>query len=300
MSEEHAPIGDWPPELTLDAQLGPAPYLKRAKADAMIASALEQAGFGGGAAVPNAVEARAGARERNDVEARAGAHERNDGEARAAEAAPKPSGRRWAARTSAAAALLLGCLAVGSASAAVLWYAREVMPRASLPSQPEKARRTRAPRRDAPAPMPSVAPAPVLPIAEGPAQAETPRPEPRAAEDWLVEGNRLRAEKRWHRADQAYERAFQGASKSQAAYVARVAAAAVRLEHLHDARGALALYAAALRQAPQGALSEEIRFGIAEAYRQLGDSSAERRALASFLREHPRSALAAQAKARLE
>ena len=122
----------------------------------------------------------------------------------------------------------------------------------------------------------------------------------RAPEDWLVEGNRLRAERRWAKADDAYTRAAQHAPNTQTAYVARVASGAVRLEHLGDARGALARYRAAQEQLPRGALAEEILWGIVEAERALGDRAREHAALERFLQEFPSSPLADQARARLE
>ena len=74
----------------------------------------------------------------------------------------------------------------------------------------------------------------------------------------------------------------------------------MRLEHLGDARGALARYRAAQQQLPRGALAEEIQWGIVEAERALGDREPERAALERFLRELPGSPLVDQAKARLD
>jgi len=122
----------------------------------------------------------------------------------------------------------------------------------------------------------------------------------RAPQDWLDEGNRLRAARRWQKAAAAYTRAAEEAPHTQVAYVARVAAAGVRLEHLHDAAGALASYRDALEEQPGGALGEEIDWGIAETLHALGRRDEERRALDRFVREHPRSPLLSQAKARLE
>jgi hypothetical protein len=261
---EHESAPGWPRELVLDDEPGPAAYITRSQADGMIFGALEQAGLG---------------------------HERVSGVGRRGEVDKPGIGTR-----SLAAAALLVLLSVGSASAAVMWLG------------------TRAAREAPPAHVsrPSSAPRRALPPPAEP-QEETPTvvPEPahddepvahraRAPEDLLVEGNRLRAERRWARADEAYARAAQQAPHSQTAYVAQVAAAAVRLEHLHDARGALARYRAALQQAPDGPLREEIQWGIAEAYRALGDRSSERAALRMFMREHPRSPLLPQARARLD
>jgi tetratricopeptide (TPR) repeat protein len=131
-------------------------------------------------------------------------------------------------------------------------------------------------------------------------RAEEPRASTRAPEDWLVEGNRLRAERRWAKADDAYTRAALHAPNTQTAYVARVASGAVRLEHLGDARGALARYRAAQEQLPRGALAEEILWGIVEAERALGDRDREHAALERFLHEFPGSPLADQARSRLD
>jgi tetratricopeptide (TPR) repeat protein len=186
-----------------------------------------------------------------------------------------------------AAAIAVACIGGGSASAAVLWYAQHKQPAVVAPR---------------PAPVVEAARAPVPPTVE-PAVLEptvvVPRPPVRAAEDWLREGNRLRAARRWKQADEAYGAAAQKAVNDDAAYVAFVASAGVRLEHLSDARGALARYRAALKASPQGALDEEIRFGIADAYRALGDSAREREALQAFLRDHPQSPLVEQVRARL-
>jgi tetratricopeptide (TPR) repeat protein len=192
-----------------------------------------------------------------------------------------------------AAAIALACIGGGSASAAVYWYARSHSEPVQAPPRPQpvEARRVEAPRAPAP-----VAPPIVAPAADEPAAVE--RAASRAPEDWLREGNRLRSARRWKRADQAYSQAAQHAPRD-AAYVAFVASAGVRLEHLHDARGALRHYRAALAASPHGPLDEEIRFGIADAYRALGDTAREQEALASFLREHPESPHAEQARARL-
>jgi tetratricopeptide (TPR) repeat protein len=236
MSDQH----EWPSELSLDDEAGPASYLSPKARDALL----------------------------NDVLAQA-----------------YPKRRRWA--PIAAAALLL-CVGGGSASAAVLWY---------LHSRPAPAPRL------APKPVP-VEPTPIerAPMIEAAKEEEAPAPAMvrRAAEDWLREGNRQRGAKHWKQADEAYGKAAQHAASSDSAYVAFVASAAVRLEHLHDARGALARYRAALRAAPRGSLDEEIRLGIADAYRALGEREREREALQVFLRDHADSPLAEQARARLQ
>lgn len=292
MSEEHAPVGQWPRELTLDQQLGPAPYLTRVKADALIFAALEQAGFAES--------------EHAEVAGSDGASPRPSSAPAptpAAEAPALPARRKtrgWlATRSLAAAAALLACVGVGSASAAVYLYVREqAAPVAApapvvsaVPAKPKPVRRTR-PEVVAPAASTDLPPITI--------EVEREKPERHAPEDLLIEGNRHRAERRWAKADEAYTRAFQLSPRSQAAYVARVASAAVRLEHLNDPSGALTRYRAALRQLPEGPLGEEILFGIAEAHRALDQHEAEREALQRFLQRYPSSALAKQAQARLE
>lgn len=265
MSDERTTVGDWPAELSLDERGGPAPYITRGKSDALIDAVLAQAGYAapGAAVAPAAVSARRS---------------------------------RWAA-SSVAAVVLFVCAGMGSASAAVMWYVRERAPAAREqpvgPPQQERAPRRSAPKVERPAPA-------RIELAPAVVESAKPRAERRAPEDWLVEGNRLRAERRWDRADEAYAHALRSAPHGQTAYVARVASAAVRLEHLDDAKGALALYRAALRQSPRGPLREEILMGLADAQRALGNRAEERSALAQFLAEYPDSPLAAQAKSRLE
>jgi tetratricopeptide (TPR) repeat protein len=265
------PRDEWPAELRLDDEAGPAPYITRGKVDALVLGALDQAGFVG----PQAIGPRGAGR------------------------SPMPHKPGLGFR-SLAAAVVLACLTVGSASAAVMWYARkhaEKQTEARASAAEDATRAARSPARQVEV-SPILAPAEPAPVQR--TEAVVGKEAPRAPEDWLVEGNRLRSEKRWSKADEAYTRAAQRAPHSQTAYVARVASAAVRLEHLHDPRGALSRYRAALQQAPHGALSEEIHLGVADAERALGNRDGERAALELFLREHPSSPLAAQAKARLE
>ena len=75
--------------------------------------------------------------------------------------------------------------------------------------------------------------------------------------------------------------------KSASAQVALVASATLHLEHLGDPRGAMQRFRAAIGRV-SGPLAEEARYGLAEAYRALGD----------FLRHHGDSALADRARAR--
>lgn len=264
---EKPPASEWPDALRLDDQPGPAAYITRTKSDAIIASALEQAGFQETPIAPVVTPS----------------------------GFVKRKGRAGARLVAAVA--LVAFFGVGSASAAVMWYletrSEPTLEQAPSPApKPRRSVRRDKPRQETQATPPTPALLPEMVV------EATPR-ERRAPEDWLEEGNRMRAERRWARADEAYSRALESAPRSQTAYVARVASAAVRLEHLNDARGALSLYRAALRQSPDGALREEILLGIADAERALGDRSAERRALERLLDEYPRSAHGDEARARL-
>jgi tetratricopeptide (TPR) repeat protein len=205
----------------------------------------------------------------------------------------RPSRSRWALRS--VAALLLVCIGGGSASAAVLWWiqSRREPTVVQPPAQPTRDQAAR--------PVTTRAEAPAAAAPDAPAAPEVqPAVRTQGADDWFREANRLRRARRWRDADEAYGRAARHAASRDTAYVAYVASAGVRLEHLRDARGALARYRAALESSPRGALDEEIRLGIADAYRALGDRRREDDALRELLRLHPDSPLAAQARARLQ
>jgi tetratricopeptide (TPR) repeat protein len=158
----------------------------------------------------------------------------------------------------------------------------------------------------APAPLPatvaSTAPAEMSATAPAPA-AQVPAPVAPArampAADLLLQANRLRAEKRWRDAEKIYSRVVHAFPNGDEAVVAALAAASLRLEHLRDPRGALALYQSSINRRPGGPLAEEARFGIAQAWGALGDREAETRALEAFLRLHPDSVLHDRARARL-
>jgi len=270
MTGEYEKFGGFPPELTLDAKPGPAAPLSPAKADAMIENALLAAGFG------QAPVASVTKLER-PIEKR---------------------GRRMAFWQAAAAALI-AFAGLGSASAAVMWFAKRFEPTVEqLPVKPAP-RKARATIKQAPVEAQTVTPTPItLEEIELSAPADE-KTRTRKPEDWLEDANRLRAQKRWQEADESYARVWQSAPNSDAAYVARVASAGVRLDHLHDPRAALARYKSALKVAPKGPLSEEARYGISEAYRSLGDEDAELSALRDFLAKHPNAGLTNKAKRRM-
>ncbi|RKH63541.1 tetratricopeptide repeat protein [Corallococcus llansteffanensis] len=142
-----------------------------------------------------------------------------------------------------------------------------------------------------PAPFVIEHPRPARPV---PATREQARPE-----DLLRQANALRSEGKWTEAEGLYLRVIRAQPSSLAAYVARVASGALRLEHLGDARGALRQFQDAQRSQPGGMLDPEARHGEAEAYRALGDTAAEARALDAFIALHPDSPLGATARSRL-
>jgi tetratricopeptide (TPR) repeat protein len=268
----------WPRELVLDDQPGPAAHITRARSEALIADALLEAGFGEPAPELAPLVGAPAVPERN------------------IETARPPRTRRWGVWGQVAAAIAMCFVGMGSASAAVMLWKKIVQPEPVVTPLPvvEKVRKARRPEpvvvQEAPQPVEA---APVVEEVEK-------KPRARAPEDWLDDANRLRAKRRWKDADALYARVVQTAPRSSAAYVARVASASVRLEHLRDPRGALARYRAALEQSPRGPLLEEIRFGIAESYRALGRRAEERKALESFVHDLPDSGLAKRARARLE
>jgi tetratricopeptide (TPR) repeat protein len=280
MTGEYERARAFPAELQLDEQRGPASHLSRKKADAMISDALARAGFGEGGEVEPIIE---------------------EVSAEDVVTVPPALARRFAFWQLAALACL-AFLGVGSASAAVMWFAkRKLEPTVEQLDAPRnKPSQRRAPVK-VEAPEPQDLPA-VLALDEVSIEAEKRqrRVEERKPEDWLEEGNQLRAQKRWKEADEAYARVWKTAPGSGAAYVARIASASIRLDHLGDPQTALSRYRSALQTSGHGALSEEARFGIAEAYRRMGDRAQELEALRAFLQQHPSAGLAPRAKARLK
>jgi len=121
--------------------------------------------------------------------------------------------------------------------------------------------------------------------------------EPGPAVDLLAKANDHRRKKQYRRALNAYLEVIELHPGSRQAEAARVAAAALRLEHLSDANGAAEHYRAAA--SGQGQLGEEAAYGLAEAHRAAGRHDAERQQLHRFLDQYPTSPLAATARLRL-
>lgn len=160
-----------------------------------------------------------------------------------------------------------------------------VEPPAAAVKRPARAKRHRAAK---------VATAP----AAGPSWLEEVDLASAPLEDLLALANRLRRGKQWGAADEVYRTVSGRFPGSDAAVVAEIASATLRVEKLRDAKGALAGYRRALGARPTGALAEEARWGVVEALRALGDGTQEIAALHEFLDHHPLSALAPAARRR--
>ncbi len=119
------------------------------------------------------------------------------------------------------------------------------------------------------------------------------------ASDWLSRANERRRQQRFSEAAALYEQVLSRYPKSDAAYVARVSAGMLYVERLRDPRRALRLFAAALTQQPRGALNEEARLGVADAFHALNRPTQERAALQDFLSHHPQALARAQVERRL-
>ncbi len=148
--------------------------------------------------------------------------------------------------------------------------------------RPKRKKMARRPARPAPQP-----PAPVV------------APAPLSANALMAQASEHRRGRRWRDATRSYEAVFEKHPRNPAAYVARVAAATLRLEKLQDPKGAIRLFQAALSRRPGGPLSEEAREGLADAYRKLGAPQKEAAALRELLSKHPGAPSARAAKARL-
>jgi tetratricopeptide (TPR) repeat protein len=120
-----------------------------------------------------------------------------------------------------------------------------------------------------------------------------------APEDLLQKANQLRAAGRFRDAAQTYSLVYDRFPKSQAAYVARVAAASLELEHLSNPIKARKLFESALQERPRGALDLEARQGLSVALRDLEDRSGEREVLRALVKGHPGSPAARRAQVRL-
>lgn len=120
-----------------------------------------------------------------------------------------------------------------------------------------------------------------------------------SAAELLDLASRQRGARDWAAAARTYERLVAAYPDTGAAYVAHVARATLALEHFGRPKDAVRGFAAALSARSRGPLHAEARWGMARAYRALGDHAAEREALGTLLRDYPASAYAASARSRL-
>jgi tetratricopeptide (TPR) repeat protein len=254
-----------PLQLPLDDRHGPAPRLPREHADALVSAALIE-------------------------------YDR-------AITTSQPSGRRSLPRkaTWATAAGAVIALTVGAAAARYYLHASE-------PARPVQAAPIPAslakPQPQPEAPAPSLTPEPSAPEDVGPTTVippMTPAKTSRASapEDLLQKANHQRAVAQFRDAASTYAQVYEHFPRTQSAYAARVADAAIELEHLSNPTRARRLFEQALRDEPHGALDLEARQGLCVALRDLEDRSAEARALHTLINAHPDSPAARRAQVRL-
>jgi len=146
---------------------------------------------------------------------------------------------------------------------------------------------------------PEVAPSSALEADEGSADKGRRALTRSAPEDLLQKANQLRAAGKFRDAAQTYSLVYDRFPKSQAAYVARVAAGSLELEHLSNPLKARKLFEVALQDRPKGALDLEARQGLSVALRDLEDRSGEREVLRALIKGHPGSPAARRAQVRL-
>jgi tetratricopeptide (TPR) repeat protein len=177
---------------------------------------------------------------------------------------------------------LAAIVVAASAGAVTLMARRPVSVPASEPSAPGGS----APLIEAP---PSATSAVDRPSPPAPRASVTPA-------DRLGLANDLRRAGRWRDSEAAYLAIATDYPAAPEAYVATLAAAALRLEHLGDPAGALKLYQTSSRRGPLGV---EALFGVARAERALGRSDAEVAALRAVIQAYPESLQADRARRRL-
>jgi tetratricopeptide (TPR) repeat protein len=255
-----------PVQLTLDDRSGPAQRISRDRAAEMVAAALVEF------------------------------------DAVAPRSAAKRGVRGWSAGTWAAAAGALLVFAGGAAAARYYWHVGEPPAPVVAPAKP-------------PAPAPAkpvqVEPTPALAEPADPQNENASEPVPpskprartaiseRALEDLLQRANHQRAAGNFREAAATYAQVYERSPKTQAAYVARVAGAAIELEHLSNPLRARKLFEQALRDEPRAALDLEARQGLTVALRDLEDRPAEIKALHALVQTHPDSPAARRAQVRL-
>ena len=223
---------------------------------------------------------------------------------------PGASGKPfWAApKTWAVAASTLLALVGGAAAARYYFqFGEPAAAPAAVQTAPVSSRTERTEAKPAPAPELQAPAEPEIPEAPQ-ASATRPEREPErvsraavrgAPEDLLQKANHQRALGQFAGAAQTYAQVYERFPRSVPAYVARVAAAAIELEHLSNPTLARKLFEQALREQPRGALDLEARQGLSVALRDLEDRSGERDALKALVSHHPDSPAARRAQVRL-
>lgn len=125
-----------------------------------------------------------------------------------------------------------------------------------------------------------------------------PAPAATAPEDLLLVANRLRRNGEWAKAEEKYLEVTRAQPGTLSSYVALASVGSLRLRR--DPRSALQAYERARAQNPSGPLDADIRWGIANAQRALGNPGAEQKELEALLRAHPGAPSAERARARLD
>ena len=119
------------------------------------------------------------------------------------------------------------------------------------------------------------------------------------AEELLAQAGAARSAGEPRAAARIYQELQRRYPSSREHRVSCVAFGRLLLDELHDSRGALAQFDSYLRQARGGALAQEARVGRAVSLERLGRARAERVAWQDLLRQHPETAYADHARARL-
>jgi hypothetical protein len=187
----------------------------------------------------------------------------------------RPRRPRWVFLAAAAALMLV----IGTALAAVLPRIFRAPPPAIAPAVTATTEAT-APIVSAP----EIAPAPTE---TEPAPSATVAPKEIPSADLLRRANDQRKKHQWKDAETTYESVIARSPHGEDGYTATVAAASLRLEHMNDPKTALRLYRVALSDRPNGSLSEEAHWGVAECQRALKDHQGEIDALHAFVAAHP-------------
>jgi hypothetical protein len=270
-----------PVHLTLDDHTGPAPRISRERAQAMVERALQ-------ALPPTA----------------------------AGTSTPRP--RRLPAFSTLMAAAGALLVVLGGATAA-RWYfhdgaatrpaaSSQQLPAANRPGSQQLPAANQSSSQQLPSAVPPVAipeADPALPI-EPELPIDSNKPAPHAArivardmDDLLQKANHLRSAGQFQAAAQTYGQVYERSPHSFSAYVARIAAGSIELEHLSNPTHARRLFEQALHERVSGALDLEARQGLSVALRDLEDRPAEVRALQTLVAAHPDSPAARRAQVRL-